>query len=60
VSTECTHSNLFSIYEKKDGRIGLINVNDRIKLYFGNEYGVSLTSIVNKGTKVTLTFPVSD
>ncbi|MEA4890078.1 MAG: sensor histidine kinase [Clostridiaceae bacterium] len=30
--------------ESEDGGIGLINVNNRIKLYFGSEYGVIISS----------------
>ncbi len=37
--------------------IGLINVNARIKLYFGNEYGIEIISEVNKYTKITITLP---
>ena len=37
--------------------IGLKNVNERIKLVFGEAYGLSISSIVGKGTKVTLRIP---
>jgi len=37
--------------------IGLKNVNDRIKLYFGEEYGLRIASIFGEGTKVTVTIP---
>lgn len=37
---------------KKDGGYGLINVNQRIKLQYGEEYGLSVTSTVGKGTLV--------
>lgn len=37
---------------------GLINVNERIKLSYGNEYGVSIESTENIGTIVTIRHPV--
>jgi two-component system sensor histidine kinase YesM len=41
------------------GGCGVRNVNDRIKLYYGNEYGLEIESEPNKGTTVTLTIPLS-
>jgi two-component system sensor histidine kinase YesM len=38
--------------------IGMNNVNQRIKLHYGDEYGVEIDSEVNKGTKVILCLPV--
>jgi two-component system sensor histidine kinase YesM len=38
----------------KLGGVGLKNVHDRIQLYCGKEYGISLDSEINKGTLVTL------
>lgn len=38
--------------------IGLINVNERIKLHFGNEYGLDIESQEGEGTEVTATIPV--
>ncbi len=35
--------------------IGLANVDQRIKLYYGEEYGVKIESVEFEGTKVTLT-----
>lgn len=34
--------------------IGLVNVNSRIKLYYGNEYGLSIKSDFGEGTEVTI------
>ncbi len=39
------------------GGIGVYNVDQRIKLYYGNEFGVSIESEVFEGTKVTMTLP---
>lgn len=46
-----------------DGRhkfsgIGLANVNERLKLRYGEEYGVSITSVEGCGTTVTVKLPV--
>lgn len=37
--------------------IGLKNVDERIKLFFGQVYGVTITSEPDEGTIVTITFP---
>ena len=37
--------------------IGICNVNQRIKLKYGDEYGVSFDSELGKGTRVTIVFP---
>lgn len=37
--------------------IGMENVNQRIKLYFGEKYGLSVQSVPNLYTTVELTFP---
>ena len=36
---------------------GLKNVQKRVKLYYGEQYGLNITSKLNKGTKVTLIIP---
>ncbi len=38
--------------------IGLPNVNNRIKLYYGESYGVTLQSEPGRGTRVSVTLPV--
>lgn len=40
--------------------IGISNVNERIKLNFGNEYGIEITSKVNLGTTVSVKIPILD
>jgi two-component system sensor histidine kinase YesM len=45
-----TDSNKFS-------KVGLNNVNQRIKLYCGNDYGLNINTELGKGTKVTITLP---
>ena len=39
--------------------IGVKNVHQRIKLYYGNEYGLEIFSRPNKGTKVILKLPAT-
>jgi len=38
--------------------LGMDNVNSRIKMNFGEEYGLKMESSPGKGTKVTITIPV--
>ena len=38
--------------------IGLNNINSRIKLFYGSQYGVELNSIVNMGTFITICVPI--
>jgi two-component system, sensor histidine kinase YesM len=37
--------------------IGLRNVYQRIKLYYGEDYGMTVSSMVGKGTRVEITLP---
>ncbi|MEK5476546.1 sensor histidine kinase [Paenibacillus sp. FSL R5-0407] len=41
----------------KRGGLGLRNVDERFKLHYGDAYGLSIESIRNQGTKVTLIWP---
>lgn len=45
------------VSEKID-RLGLRNINERIKIYYGEAYGITIVSEVDKGTKVTVTLPL--
>ncbi|MDD4851198.1 MAG: sensor histidine kinase, partial [Gemmiger sp.] len=38
--------------------IGVVNVDSRIKLMYGEEYGIQMDSLLGKGTKVTLRLPI--
>lgn len=38
--------------------IGLNNINSRIKLFYGSQYGIELNSIVNMGTFITICVPI--
>lgn len=41
----------------EQGRIGLVNIHRRIQLYFGEQYGLAITSIKGQGTEVMLRVP---
>lgn len=43
--------------EEKNGRIGIKNVHQRLKLYYGQQYGVLLESEKNSGTRVRILLP---
>lgn len=46
-------------FEENNGKsIGLMNVNQRIKMYYGGEYGMKIESEFGKGTIVTLFLPI--
>ena len=36
---------------------GMRNVNERIKLYYGEQYGVYIESVINEGTVITVKIP---
>lgn len=42
---------------KRGSGIGLINVHQRIKLYFGNEYGLQIQSELDEGTTILIHLP---
>ena len=49
-----------SIYEgeERTNSIGLYNINRRIKLSYGEDYGIQIESTPGEGTKVTVTIPL--
>lgn len=57
-------NSVFSDYDpdktpnKHDHGIGMANINTRIKLQFGNEYGIAISSTRNVGTQVEITLPI--
>lgn len=44
--------------EEKQGGIALVNVNNRIHLLFGDEYGMHVYSVPQSGTDVEITLPI--
>lgn len=50
------------IFEKEPGErdiYGLFNVNERIRLYFGDDYGITVTSVKGEGTESVVRLPIS-
>ena len=45
------------VQEKRGNGIGLKNVNERIRLVYGEQYGISITSKKDEYTKVTIRLP---
>ncbi len=45
------------VYEDRHTGLGLVNVHKRIKLYCGEDYGLSFTSVQGKGTTVSILLP---
>jgi len=43
--------------EKKNGGVGVYNVDQRIKLYYGEEFGIQIHSEMFEGTSVTIRLP---
>ena len=59
---ERLHAVLDGIFEKKPEEkdiYGLYNVNERIRLYFGEEYGITLSSEKGIGTESVVRLPVN-
>lgn len=44
-------------FEKKFRSFGIRNVDSRIRLYYGGQYGVSIDSTPGRGTRVTIELP---
>jgi two-component system sensor histidine kinase YesM len=43
----------------KFSKVGLNNVNQRIKLYYGSEFGLEIETELGAGTKVIVNLPVN-
>jgi len=50
--------NIFVRDDSNDRGIGVSNVNNRIKLLFGEQYGLRYASSPGRGTKVALCLPI--
>ncbi|MFC4597375.1 cache domain-containing protein [Cohnella hongkongensis] len=59
---EATRKSLLSpLASREQGKgVGLSNVHERIRLYFGKSYGLSIESAPDEGTTVTVTLPIVD
>ncbi|MDL2234575.1 sensor histidine kinase [Christensenellaceae bacterium OttesenSCG-928-L17] len=45
--------------ERGSESIGLWNVDERLKLYFGRDYGISIYSVEGEGTRITVVMPLN-
>lgn len=54
------HENVEEDKTKKKNGIAIYNVNTRIKLLFGDSYGVRISSIKNYGTDIYIELPISE
>lgn len=45
------------VLSQNSDRVGLSNINQRLKLLYGEEYGLEIVSQKGKGTTVILRFP---
>jgi two-component system sensor histidine kinase YesM len=52
--------NIQTLNPSKTNSIGLYNINQRIKLFYGDTYGMEIKSRPNEGTLVTLTLPLQN
>ncbi|WP_438348158.1 sensor histidine kinase [Paenibacillus sp. FA6] len=52
-----TNTSKSSDNNKKLSGIGITNVDERIKLYYGEEYGLFITSVIGEGTCCTIIIP---
>ena len=44
-------------YVEKGDSIGLHNINARIKMLYGDDYGIVIASVLGEGTHVSITLP---
>lgn len=58
--TEMQVENILREKEESSGGYGIINIDTRLKLYYGEEYGLQYESRVGVGTKVTIRIPVQE
>lgn len=53
-----SNSNQFEIVKESSKNVGLVNINDRIKMIYGVKYGIDVKSVKDVGTKVTLSLGI--
>lgn len=56
----CNKNDMQKRFETQSGGIGLINVNRRIKIKYGEQYGITIESALFKGTIVSIYLPKND
>ena len=57
---KCREQGSLCLEKEETDSIGLLNVNFRLKNYYGEEYGLILESEVGRGTKITIRIPESE
>lgn len=55
---ELLNNNMNDDYIKENEHIGILNVNQRIKLIYGDKYGLSIDSTIGQGTTVKILMPL--
>ncbi|GMQ64712.1 sensor histidine kinase [Vallitalea maricola] len=55
-----TQDRLATIWSETGNGFGIKNIDKRVKLYYGNDYGLNITSEPNKGCTVTVTIAKRD
>lgn len=55
---QITKSKIDTYDKNKSYHIGIYNTNQRIKLCYGQEYGIHIESVMNEGTTVKIVFPL--
>jgi len=58
IKQKLNESNIYTSENDKEN-IGLANVNERIKIHYGNEYGIDINSVEGEFTKVTVKIPIN-
>ena len=57
MNNEMINSTLHLDSKNKKSGYGIQNINDRLSVFFGPEYGISIKSEINIGTTVTVRIP---
>lgn len=55
-----TKERLATIWSENESSFGITNIDKRVKLYYGKDYGLNITSEPCMGCKVTVTIPKRD
>ena len=60
LTEKCREQGSLCLEKEETDSIGLLNVNFRLKNYYGEEYGLILESEEGRGTKITIRIPESE
>jgi two-component system sensor histidine kinase YesM len=53
-----THEEIKKYQVQSNSLIGIVNTNKRIKMLFGDEYGIHIYSQIDEGTTITISLPI--